>query len=240
MKTSFVIPYYRRLPWLRLALPHNLPVYSQPNVEVILVLDDDHEKDLVLKEIQKYPVNWRVVLMKDERPREYPPMVTTISFPKWRPPCKAINVGIRLAKGENVAVLSPETVIVTETPEFYTRTIGNSNYLTGLLWDGANLPGFEDFHTFMIEPLGGFLMTHKSNFELIHGYDESRNKWGRDDSDIRWRLQRSGVIGVVDYRIRMMHFSHGNELRVPPSECEPMKVELNQPDWGKTPNEVLI
>ncbi len=232
MKTSFVIPYYRRLPWLRLALPHNLPVYSQPNVEVILVLDDDHEKDLVLKEIQKYPVNWRVVLMKDRERLDV--------YPEWRPPCKAINVGIRLAKGENVAVLSPETVIVTETPEFYTRTIGNLNYLTGLLWDGANLPGYNDFHTFDIKPLFGFIMTHKTNFEMVQGYDENRSRWGAEDSCLRHRLQSSGVIGVVDYRIRVMHFSHGNELRVPTEQCEPMRVKLEQPDWGMTANEVLI
>ncbi len=231
MKTSFVIPYYRRLPWLRLALPHNLPVYSQSDVEVILVLDDnDYDEFKVIEELKKYPVNWKVVMLKRK----------TEEVGIWRPPCKAINVGIRLAKGENVAVLSPETVIVTETPEFYTRKIGNMNYLTGLLWDGNNMPAFEDFHTFNIKPATGFIMTQKHNFEAIQGYDEQRNGWGCDDNCTFWRLQRAGVLQIVDYRIRVMHFSHGCSLRRPSEECEPMKIKLDQPNWGNTPHEILL
>lgn len=227
MKLSFVIPYYRRLPWFRLALAHNVSVFSQPETEVVLVLDDPHEKDDVVAEALRFPqIKWRILMCGEEH--------------EWRPPCKAMNLGIRNALGINCAYLCPESVLLMPSPSFAQDYTVGAAYYGGLCWIGNNLPLYKHFSDFNISPTYGFILAPTRAFKMIHGYDESRKEWGGDDDDIRWRFQENGWLGVLDYRFRILNFHHGADYRKPDrNDVERVKLFINQPEWGTTPHETL-
>lgn len=230
MKLSFVLPFYKRLGLFRLTLPHNLPVFTQPETEVVVACDEPESEQGLLEIAKEFPqIKWRIIVNDNDH--------------AWHPPCKAINVGIRNSEGESVAILSPESVIQCEPKNFLTHRISNRSsepiYVTGIVvsrdaWVG--IPNPSEFHKELYQTAGfGFLAAARSAFEKICGFDEFRTKHGKDDECIRWKLQRFGIIGIVDYGIRIVHFNHdiGEGIRQPLQACEPSMCR-SQEDWGNS------
>lgn len=227
MKLSFVIPFYRKLGLFRLTLPHNFSVFAQDNTEVVLVLDEPESADGVLSIVRLTPeINWRVLV--NEKAHD------------WRPPCKAINVGIRNAEGQRVAVISPETILQLPHPQRI-REVAFDNYIIGIVfacdaWKG--IPSMESAHQEVMQSVGfGFIMATRHAFTSVNGYDEERKTHGLDDDCIRWKLNARGP-GVVDYAIRAIHLNHENPMRLPREKCEPVSMRC-QPNWGQDFNKVI-
>lgn len=220
MNLSFVIPFYKKLDLFRMVLPHN-KAFALPNTEVVLVLDEPGEETGVLDLIAQYPaIKWRVLV--NDAPHE------------WRPPCKAINVGVRNALGDSIAILSPESILLNQTPLPWVRGF----YTTGVISDRdawTGIPTYENFPNEQRLNYGfGFLMMEKRLFESVHGFDESRIRYGGDDDDIRWRLRGVGFTQNCDFAIRVVHVHHSNECRAGRETFEPIGRPLVQPDWGKS------
>lgn len=107
---SIVMPWYRKLLHMRRVLPINALYFARPGIEVVLVMDEPSDEKALLELLRFYPeIRWQVVV--NDQPHD------------WRPPCCAINVGIRHAQGDYVLVMSPESACVTDVPAAALRTL---------------------------------------------------------------------------------------------------------------------
>lgn len=208
---SFIIPWFKKLEWWRMTLPHNSDVFSN-DAEVVLALDEPSEEKAVLEMVRQWPSILFTVIVND------------VDHP-WRPPCKAINVAVRHAVGDRLVVMSPETVLVM--PKDYLQRFHNCRL--GLLWN-IELKG-ERLHqrlanyrtTWAPANFGyGFIQMPTWAFWAIGGYDEAREGVSGDDNDIRLRLMRFGMQFTVDPNIHAVHIWHDNPLRT--SVYQPPRV----------------
>ncbi|WP_231701711.1 glycosyltransferase [Halopseudomonas salegens] len=104
------MPWFRKLADMRRVLPINALYFARSGIEVILVMDEPSEEQAVLELLNFYPdIRWQVVV--NDQPHD------------WRPPCCAINVGLRHAQGDYVLVMSPESACVTDVPAAALRTL---------------------------------------------------------------------------------------------------------------------
>lgn len=107
---SIVMPWYRKLADMRRVLPINALYFARTGIEVILVMDEPSEELALLDLLKSYPdIRWQVIV--NDQPHD------------WRPPCRAINVGIRRAQGDYILVMSPESACVTDVPAASLRTL---------------------------------------------------------------------------------------------------------------------
>ena len=105
---SYVLPFYKRFALFEAAYRFNTFLCDGYS-EVVMVLDEPSEEAPALRFCQRHP-ELRVKLIVNDTDHE------------WRPPCKAINVGIRNARGSHIAIFSPENVILIPEPEFLNST----------------------------------------------------------------------------------------------------------------------
>lgn len=235
---SVVMPFYKKLKAFKRVFPKNRKYFERNGIEVIIVMDCPNEKDELLSYIQDYPfVNWKVIY--NDKPHE------------WRNPTKPINVGIRFATKKYIMVCSPES-------EFYTDAIlqlrtGLENYpnhyAIGTVCFADNNEKINNntikFHKFLSY---GSIMVEKTFLYKIKGYDESLNRWGGDDDNIRARLELSGVEELYMPEVKLIHRDNhkaGNDRRVSrlgveAAEylCYPKSVILNE-TWGEDFNKVI-
>ena len=202
MTLSFVIPFYRKFPWLKTVFPRNRCFQSE-SAEVVLVLDEPTQEREVVEFIRAQPVKTRVIVNDQDHP--------------WRPPCSPINVGVRHALGDYIATFSPESYVLVE-PGYLEQQIAllpKRFVLTGNMW---HVLGIGPEHP--LEAVVDYLAEHKpvSDFygfqccpkELlieVGGYDERRQGYGGDDDDVYIRLCEKGQ-RVVDPNIRIAHPYH--------------------------------
>ena len=206
-RLSVVMPYFRKLAEFTRVLPLQHAWLARPDLEVILVMDTPDEEPELLALLTQYPdVRW-TVLVND---RAHP----------WRPPCKAINVGLRHAVGQFVLVCSPESAFVGDVPSMalevlqahpdkvaigrvgFARFADLENGKTlALVFDGV-LPPDLTLHTFY-----GSICAARSSFEAVHGYDESFAEWGGDDDNVRVRLELQGHHLLACPGLRLLHLS---------------------------------
>ena len=100
---SVIMPFFRKREAFERVLAINRPFLAKPHIEVVLALDEDSELEQVLDTIGRSPeVRWRAVACHE--PHE------------WRPPAKAINVGVRHAEGDYILIVSPETAFINDVP----------------------------------------------------------------------------------------------------------------------------
>lgn len=237
MNLSFVIPFYHRAAWFRQMLPLN-HAFTHASAEVVCVLDDSADESAVMAIVRENThIRFRVIVNDDPH--------------DWRPPCVAINVGVRHATASHVVVMSPESVLCLSHPELLMQLAGADwrRAYVGLKWD---VPGIElgeptamtelrlREHEAFYGPASwgfGFVMFPKYAFERIMGMDESREKWGNDDMDLRVRLVRSGNPCSVDSRIKLFHAYHDGTSGHRPGEVqEPLACNValdRQPAWGR-------
>lgn len=238
---SIVLPWFRKLDDFRQVLPRNLRYFSRPGIEVVLVLDENSEETDLLALLDRYPqVRWQVIV--NDVPH------------RWRPPCRAINVGLRHSAGRYVLVASPESVFVGDVPAYALQVV--SNYPNGIAIGRVGWARFDDLvggrspqdqfaACVPAEPLlltfYGSICGPRTAFEAVRGYDESFTTGGGDDDNVRVRLEMNGCTLLACPELRLLHLSagprDGSEHFDPENDflkCTPSSP-LGNPDvdWGR-------
>ena len=203
VRLSVVMPYYKRLADLRRVLPLQLRYLARPDLEVVLALDEPSEERDVLELLRAHPeVKWRVVINDHDHP--------------WRPPCCAINAGIKNAVGELVLVVSPESAFAGDVPG--EALAAHAQQPTGAiagrvvfatfaeLAHGSALQIFRKHHA-RGHRYYGSICAPRASFAAVGGYDESFAHWGGDDDNLRFRLQLLGVPLFTDDDLCVLHLS---------------------------------
>lgn len=235
---SVVIPFFRKMEAFKEVFPRNRKYFERNGVEVVLVLDCKEEKEELIEYVKTYPfVNWQIVY----NPKKH----------SWRNPSKPINVGIRHASKRYVMVCSPES-------EFYTDAILQmrgmleyypEHYVLGTVCFAS----FQDaiskdtIRNFSFLPYGS-IMVEKKYLEAVGGYDETLNKWGGDDDNVRARLELSGIDELILAEVKLVHREEKvrdivNQRKDTPAEHiqywnYPSKKNPNK-IWGEDFNTVL-
>jgi len=226
---SFVLPWFHKLELFKQALAFNQRIFSQPGCEVVISMDEpSEEKELVKYVFAGLPaIKWRVVVNDKPHP--------------WRPPCKAINVGIRQSYGDWIAVLSPETVIELPEPDFLLKLVGNENkcFYTGHLRFVKQLNMSEPFVP--TDLFGyGFILCPKSWMQRVDGYAENRKHWGGDDDDIQDRLRKTCGDKLTLSMIHLTHPEHGNTWAYAHEVTEPIGDQMPRYAWGRDFHRVAL
>ena len=221
---SFIVPFYRKLDWFKAVFPRNRCLHSEL-VEVVLVLDEPTQEREVVEFIRNHRA--RVVVNDHDH--------------SWRPPCAAINVGLRHALGEYIAVVSPESYVLVE-PGYLEQRISilpERFVLTGNLWHGVGIEpdhpieavqAYADSHNSVSE-IYGFKCCAKELLMEVGGYDERRVGYGGDDDDVYARLCAKGR-PVVDPNIRIVHPYHNSVGRAD-TPREPYVTKLDFAPFGR-------
>lgn len=253
---SVIMPFYRKYADFRQVLPLNYEYLSKDHIEVILSLDEDHEEKLVLSLIQNFPkVKWKVIVCHE--PHE------------WRNPTKAINVGLKHARGNNVLIVSPESAFVDDLPDHMLMhlSVHQQSAICGRLHcstfrDLAECkrpyeamlryiyrqgPGLYTRRN--IELFYGSIMVSRSSAVNICGYDECLVNWGGDDDNFRARLRLAGIAIVKTRNVNILHLSDSPEPRrkriTTKAETEYIlrpakpKCPVCSPRWGQAFNDVV-
>jgi len=186
---SYVIPFYKRFALFEAAYRFN-SFLCDGYSEILLVLDDPSDEQAAFRFCQKH-TELRVKLIVNDTAHE------------WRPPCKAINVGIRNARGSHIAIFSPENVVLIPEPQFLNSTI--AYYGRRLVCGTSYNFGFhklapstnrEDLEAFLqenerVNTCAGFILFPRDSAVDICGWDESRLSYGACDGDFQTRLLAS-------------------------------------------------
>lgn len=247
---SIIIPWFKKLKYFKASLPQNR-LYVDPRVELVIPMDEPSEELELMELLRAHPNVKARVIVNDARK----------DCTDWRPPCKAINVGIRNSLGIYTAVLSPETIVCPPTNEYLFRKLASfSNsrfFLTGSLY---NIELSErEFHydpyllcevlecrraelkEFPMEAYGWFITPTKILTEL-RGFDESRLKYGGDDDCMRVRMRMFGCQEQADINLRLTHLWHRDTKREFGHEPYGEKVVLWAQDktWGRDYSRIAL
>lgn len=220
---SIVMPFYKKNIEFDFVFHHfNLALFNeQKNLELLIIIDDPNGHESILQIFQ--------TLIKQKQIRFSVKVVLNEKEHAWRPPCKAINVGIRHASHSKILVVSPETIF---TPDGLQKLIQNctaNTYSIGLI-KFINLPRpiYQPIDEIILTypsrnftPYGSIMFT-KAQAESIGGYDEGFKKWGGDDDDFRNRLKGMGY----QQKITLAQFIHVNLFRHAINGCPKKKEEL--------------
>lgn len=235
---SVILPFYKKMEAFRKALPVNAPYFQRNGIEVIICLDEDSEENELLEFISTYPlINWKVIVNHKKH--------------DWRNPSKTINVGIKGATKKYILVCSPESEFYTdaikimrENLEYYDKhfAVGRVAFVD---YDREEIDDVWFTHPF------GSIMVEKKYLFAIGGYDESLDKWGGDDNNVRARLELSGVKKLYLPEVKLVHREEKKELKVRKKKTErvpvemwkdiflPSKISIND-NWGEDFNDVVF
>jgi len=202
---SVVLPFYRKLLEFRRVLAHNARWFARDGLEVVVAMDEPaDERDLVELARSHPDIRWKIV-------------VNDVPHP-WRPPCRAINVGLRHASGRYVFVASPESAYAGDAPGIALDAVKD--------FPGGIAIGRVEFASFRDLPWGrsveqhfagiaapsptivsyyGSICARRAAFEEIRGYDEALAGWGGDDDNVRIRLEMAGGTLLACDRVRLLH-----------------------------------
>lgn len=229
---SVILPFYKKIDEFKKVLPLNAAFFQRNGIEVVISMDEDSQESDLMLLIRQYPfINWKVIINKQKH--------------EWRNPCKAINVGIKNASKKYILVCSPESEFYTDAIflmrrklEYYENhfAIGTVAFAYGYEISKENL----SFHM----PYGS-IMAKKEDFFAIKGYDETLNKWGGDDDNLRARFELKGVLKFFMPEVKLIHreddpegeVKRFNKRKLIPSEIEkniffPLKACVNYV-WGE-------
>lgn len=245
---SVVMPYYRKLAEFERVLPSQYTYLARPDLEVVLVMDTPDEEAGLLALLEQYPkVRWTVVVNDTPHP--------------WRPPCRAINVGLRHSLGQFVLVCSPESAFVGDVPTLALQImqahpdkvlIGRVGFARfddllggetlGQVFNAVVPPGLK------LTTFYGSICAARKSFEAVHGYDESFTEWGGDDDNIRVRLELQGHKLLASPALQLLHLSFeprtGGEQFHPELDlykCAPQSIQVNTAQgWGRDFDRVAL
>lgn len=244
-RLSLVLPFYRKLDDFRRALPCNLRCFESPEIEIVIAADEPTEIDGLLHLVQQHDsVRWRVLVNR--------------TLHAWRPPVRAQNVGIKNAVAEWVLLADPESAFVSDPlVELAGLVHGHARFGVGRVvfgnWASLTVDArrdltaeFERNQADMSVPLFyGSVLARRIDLSHITGYDESLEKWGADDDNLRIRLMRSGLRMVPLPDLRLLHLSDEERYRGHASPAvpqysskekraimDPARILANQGPWG--------
>lgn len=245
---SVILPFFRKLTEFRQVLPMNVSYLARPEIEVIIVMDDPEEEAGVLAFLSGFPsVHWKVIVNDQAH--------------EWRPPCSAINVGIRHSSGQTVLICSPESAFVTDVPGhalLLGRFQPNVVALGQVAWacfsdlrEGRTLDVLhaQGAHNVPESALYyGSIVVSRAALESVQGYDESQAAWGGDDDNVRIRLEMAGYPLQACPEIRVLHLSAAprpvarafDDLHIW-ERCTPESPVANVADsWGREFSRVAL
>ncbi len=237
---SIILPFFKKLEEFKRVLPLNAPCFARPGVQVLLVLDENSCETELLALLSAYPqINWKVLV--NDTPHA------------WRPPCKAINVGLKHAAGQHVVVCSPESAFVGDVVGQFLRVVEQHPASIALgrvafvrfadLDDGRTLERhFYDTtpQRLQLRSFYGSVCGPRQAFETIGGYDETFENWGGDDDNLRVRLEMAGFPLLACPSIRLAHLSFEPRTGVEQYnaaddhiKCAPTDAQANEAiAWG--------
>jgi hypothetical protein len=246
-RLSIILPYYKRIAAFAGALAVNSACFtSRPDLEleVVLVLDEPTEEEAVLRLVGAHAeIGWRVLINRRDHP--------------WRNPSRAINVGLRHARGEMALVMSPESLLVTDVPDILSRRVAEADGCFAIgrvcfaprqaVLEKGLRRAYEEgepkrFYGSMCAPLAALTQ--------IRGYDEANGAWGGDDDNVRLRLMMSGLSMKYAPWARAVHPMEAGEL-VPRlkglgrdqeelrAAMRPRDAVANHADWGRDFDEII-
>ena len=238
---SIILPFFKKLNEFRKVLPLNLPYFANPHIEVIIVMDDNADESELLVLLARHPtLRCRVIVNDQAHP--------------WRAPCKAINVGLRHARGRYVLVCSPESAFIGDVPGQCLQVMQKSP--DGIVLGRVGFATFDDVEdgrtleqhfyqttspALLHRSFYGSVCAPKAALEAVRGYDESFADWGGDDDNLRVRLEMAGFALVWCPSVRLLHLSfevrNGSEPYSPETDrarCSPDSALANVgADWGQ-------
>lgn len=192
---SVVMPFYNRIEEFKMVLPRNSRYLQRNGIEVIISLDNPDEERSLIELLKVYPfINWKLIVNK----KKHAP----------RNPAKVLNVGIRHASKSYIMVSDPEVEFYTDVIlelrvalEYYKKhyAIGTCAFVE--MRDLINENNLDQL--WLMEY--GSLMVAKEYLEAIRGYDESYQKWGGEDDNIRKRLDMIGVNKLLIPQAKSLH-----------------------------------
>jgi len=198
---SVIMPFYKKMKEFRRVFPLNRSFFERNGVEVIIVMDSPEEEEELLDYIKKYPfINCIVICNK--KPHE------------WRNPSKPINVGIRFATKRYIMVCSPESEFMSDAIYILRKALKYypEHYAIGRVCfaEEKELVTNDNIDDYNFIPFGS-IMVEKKYLEKIRGYDESLQKWGGDDNNIRIRLEMIGVEELYLPEVILVHRDINNK-----------------------------
>lgn len=241
---SVVLPFYRKLLEFRRVLPENARWLARDGLEVVVALDEPSEEVGLVELAGRYPgIRWKIVV--NDAPHD------------WRPPCRAINVGLRHAEGTWVFVASPESAFAGDAPGIALDAVKDFPggvavgrvefaHFRDLRWGRSTAQHFAAIATPRptIESYYGSICATRDAFEAIRGYDESLAGWGGDDDNVRIRLEMAGGTILACDAVRLLHLSfderrngeNPRHVRDPAdalAKCSPAAAVANpDAEWG--------
>ena len=240
---SVVMPFYKKLKEFAQIFPRNRKYFERNGIEIVLVLDCPDEKDELLDFIKRYPlVNWRVIW--NDKPHE------------WRNPSIPLNVGLKYATKKYLMVCSPESEFLTDAVLQLREALENypDHFAIGTVCfaDDEDIITPANAKDFDFKPFGS-IMVEKTHLFHIRGYDETLNKWGGDDNNIRARLEMIDVAELFLPEVMLIHRDFNNEegktrrsyipKEVPTDASRhfffPKKALANNDSWGEDFNTII-
>jgi glycosyltransferase involved in cell wall biosynthesis len=243
---SLIIPFYKKLKEFQLVFPHNSKLLQEFEHEIIIVMDHDESEKELIDFIKSQNHNFRIIINRHKH--------------AWRPPCKALNVGIRHAKGDKVVVISPESAFESNLLKRLVEASDNNIFAVGglkyadLSWIKPNIT-IDDISSnieFRYNLYYGSICASRSLFEKVRGYDESLVHWGGDDDNLRARFMLAGAKKTILEESYIVHFQEnfdGNVKRTHPARiydmsyydriCNPTQIQVNNKGWGVDFNEII-
>lgn len=189
---TVVMPFYKKARELIYSFEnHTLHVFNQfkDRLELILSMDDPEESNQIL--------SFFTLLAENQRLGFFVKIFINQEAHLWRCPSKAINVGIKQARYENILVMSPETLPLPHSIEQLLSHCTPSQYAVGIIKHSPftscsfdNLPQLFADLPGTILPYGSICF-RKEQAIAIGGYDEKFVIWGGDDDDFRARLEKA-------------------------------------------------
>jgi hypothetical protein len=237
---SIVMPFYKKVDEFKKVLPLNAPFFQRNGIEVVISMDDDTQEKELLDLIMQYPfINWSIIINRQKH--------------NWRNPSKAINVGIKNASKKYIMVCSPESEFYTDAIylmryalEYYDMhfTIGTVAFVNK---EDTLIPDFLFYSPY------GSIMVEKEHLIAIEGYDESLDKWGYDDDNIRTRLELHGVKKHFMPEVKLIHRDSDPDGRRKRAEkgketpsysiasrmLIPSTTRVNNGNWGNDYSEII-
>ena len=233
MKLSIVLPFYYKLDEFKIALPYNQRFLTK-DMELIISIDEpDSETELVdYLNGQNLECSFKV----KSNPNRH----------EYRNHVFASNVGIRMAKGEYILIMSPESICVNNVYDILVEECEKTKAMVGLDMLHGGRVAFckkENFNDdlddvfeshFRYTAYRGSMCLSRDMFYRVNGFDEQIIHWGGEDDDLRNRL---GLIGSGFKRVweaRVIHYEDKNTRKVIPNLLKVWNPDrlINENGWG--------
>jgi predicted glycosyltransferase involved in capsule biosynthesis len=165
----------------------------------------------------------------------------------WRNHAKATNVGIRLASGEYVLIMSPESICVSDIYSILVNEYEKTKQNTGIdtlhigriafckhpnITTDLNSTFEKHFREVVYR---GSACIKRDVLHKIRGFDENFTEWGGEDDNMRYRLKMLGYGDVKKvWAAKAIHYEK-NVTRIVNSKfyfTPPKELEINKNGWG--------